>query len=232
VSDVGLSKSVADALLAIMIAVPILSFVGGFLIGSIPFGYIVGKLFFRTDIRTQGSGNIGAMNALRSLGKGGAIAVLLLDALKGFVPTAFWFWFVKRNHLDLELEGFPPGEQILASLVAAGAVLGHCFSPWLRFRGGKGVATSFGAIFAMSWGAGLAALVGWLAGAGLTRYSSVGSMLGSAIAPIAIWAFTRSLPETAYGVFAFLLILYKHRENIGRLRSGTEGPIRLSKRGA
>lgn len=226
-SDVGLSKSVADGLLAIMIAIPILSFIGGFLVGSIPFGYIIGRLFYRTDIRTQGSGNIGAMNALRSLGKGGAIAVLLLDALKGFVPTAFWFWFVKGNHLDLSIEGFPPGEQILASLVAAGAVLGHCFSPWLRFRGGKGVATSFGAIFAMSWPAGLVALGGWLAGAGLTRYSSVGSMLGSALAPIAIWAFTRSLPETAYGVFAFLLILYKHRENIGRLRSGTEGPIRL-----
>lgn len=226
-SDIGLSKSVADALLAIMIAIPILSFIGGFLIGSIPFGYIIGRLFYRTDIRTQGSGNIGAMNALRSLGKRGAIAVLLLDALKGFVPTAFWFWFVKRNHLDLDLEGFPPGEQILASLVAAGTVLGHCFSPWLRFRGGKGVATSFGAIFAMSWPAGLVALAGWIAGAGLTRYSSVGSMLGSALAPIAIWGFTRSLPETAYGVFAFLLILYKHRENIGRLRSGTEGPIRL-----
>ena len=226
-SDIGLSKSVAGALLAIMIAVPILSFVGGFLIGSIPFGYIIGRLFYRTDIRTQGSGNIGAMNALRSLGKAGAVVVLLFDALKGFVPTAFWFWFVKGNHLDLDIEGFPPGEQILASLVAAGAVLGHCFSPWLRFRGGKGVATSFGAIFAISWPAGLVALGGWLAGAGLTRFSSVGSMLGSALAPIAIWAFTRSLPETAYGIFAFLLILYKHRENIGRLRSGTEGPIRL-----
>ena len=223
-SDIGLSKSVSDALLAIVIAIPIAAFLGAFLIGSIPFGYLIGRLFYRTDIRREGSGNIGAMNALRTLGKAGAIAVLLLDALKGFAPTLFALWFFK-DHLDLE--GFPPSEQILAAIVAAGAVLGHCFSPWLRFRGGKGVATSFGAIFAMSWLAGLFALAGWLIGAGLTRYSSVGSMLGSALAPIAIWASTHSLPETAYGVFALLLILYKHRENIERLRAGTEGPIRL-----
>lgn len=223
-SDIGLSKSVAYGLLAILIAIPIGVFVAAFLIGSIPFGYLIGRLFYGTDIRRQGSGNIGAMNALRTLGKAGAVAVLLLDALKGFAPTFFALWFF-RDHLDQE--GFPPSEQILAALVATGAVLGHCFSPWLRFRGGKGVATSFGAVFAMSWPAGLFALGGWLAGAGLTRYSSVGSMLGTAVAPIAIWAFTRSLPETAYGVFALLLILYKHRDNIARLRAGTEGPIRL-----
>lgn len=223
-SDVGLSNSVAGALLAILIAIPVVAFVGAFLIGSIPFGYLIGRLFYGTDIRRQGSGNIGAMNALRTLGKAGAVTVLLLDAFKGFAPTFFVLWFFKDR---LDMEGFPPSDQILAALVATGAVLGHCFSPWLRFRGGKGVATSFGAVFAMSWPAGLFALGGWLVGAGLTRYSSVGSMLGSAFAPIAIWAFTRSLPETAYGVFALLLILYKHRDNIGRLRSGSEGPIRL-----
>lgn len=231
-SDISLSKSVSDALLAISIAIPIVSFIGGFLVGSIPFGYIIGHLFYRTDIRSQGSGNIGAMNALRTLGKGGAISVLLLDALKGFVPAFFWFWLVKRNHLDLNFEVFPPGDQILASITAAGAVLGHCFSPWLRFRGGKGVATSFGAVFALSWPAGLVAIAGWLVGAALTRYSSVGSMLGSALAPIAIWLATGSVPETAYGVFALLLILYTHRENIRRLQAGTEGPIRLSGRRA
>ena len=120
----------------------------------------------------------------------------------------------------------------LAAIAAAGAVLGHCFSPWLRWRGGKGVATSFGAVFALSWPAGLIAVAGWIAGAALTRYSSVGSMLGSVLAPVAIWFFTRSLPETAYGVFAALLILFTHRENVVRLRSGTENPIRLSGRRA
>jgi len=225
-SDVGLSPEASAFLLAIVILIPIVSFVGAFLIGSIPFGYLIGRFIYRTDIRTQGSGNIGAMNALRTLGRGGAIAVLLLDALKGFAPTLWALWFFAGR---LDEPGIPPIEQTFAAIVAAGAVLGHCFSPWLRFKGGKGVATSFGAIFALSWPAGLVALCGWLAGAGLTRYSSAGSMLGSVLAPFAIWGFTHSLPETAYGVFAALLILFTHRENIGRLRAGTEGPIRLSK---
>jgi glycerol-3-phosphate acyltransferase PlsY len=84
----------------------------------------------------------------------------------------------------------------------------------------------------MSWPAGLVAVGGWIAGATLTRYSSIGSMLGSVLAPFAIWFFTRSLPEAIYGVFSALLILVTHRENIRRLRAGTEGPIRLSRRRA
>ena len=200
------------------VALPILIALGAFLIGSIPFGLIIGRLFYRTDIRSQGSGNIGAMNALRTLGKGGAVAVLLLDALKGFVPTILVVWLL--------------GDQLLGSLVATAAVLGHCFSPWLRLRGGKGVATSFGAIFALCWPAGLIAVAGWLLGALVTRYSSVGSLLGSIAAPVAIWAFSASLVETLYGVVAALLIVFTHRQNIARLRAGTEGPIRLIKRGA
>jgi glycerol-3-phosphate acyltransferase PlsY len=226
VSDVGLPGATSAGLLVILIAIPIAAFFAAFLIGSIPFGYLVGRLFYHTDIRTQGSGNIGAMNALRTLGKGGAAVVLLLDALKGFVPT-FCALALLRGQLDVE--GFPPGDQLIAALVASGAVLGHCFSPWLRFKGGKGVATSFGAIFALCWPAGLVAVGGWLVGVSITRYSSVGSMLGSVLAPIAIWSFTGSLAETAYGVFAALLILFTHRENIGRLRSRTESPIRLSR---
>ncbi|MGA8098469.1 MAG: glycerol-3-phosphate 1-O-acyltransferase PlsY [Candidatus Cybelea sp.] len=225
-SDVGLPESTAIVLLLFLIAIPIAAFVGAFLIGSIPFGYLIGRLFYHTDIRNQGSGNIGAMNALRTLGKTGAIAVLLLDVLKGFAPT-LWALVFFRDRLDME--GWPPTAQIIAALVATGAVLGHCFSPWLRFKGGKGVATSFGAIFAMSWPAGLVVAGGWLAGAALTRYSSVGSMLGSALAPFAIWFFTRSLPEALYGVFSAVLILVMHRENIRRVRAGTEGPIRLSR---
>jgi glycerol-3-phosphate acyltransferase PlsY len=225
-SDIGLSDSVANALLAIIIAIPIGCFVGAFLIGSIPFGYIVGRLFYHTDIRASGSGNIGAMNALRTLGAAGAGAVLLLDALKGFLPTLWALWFF-RGHVDIE--NLPPGQEIIAAIVATGAVLGHCYSPWLRFRGGKGVATSFGAIFAMCWPAGLVAVAGWVAGAAVTRYSSVGSMLGSGLAPLALWFFTRSVPETLYGIFAACLILLKHRGNIARLKAGAESPIGLSK---
>jgi acyl phosphate:glycerol-3-phosphate acyltransferase len=190
------------------------AFIVAFLIGSIPFGYVIGRMFYRTDIRTQGSGNIGAMNALRTMGKGGAIAVLLLDALKGFIPT-----LLAAHYLG----------QIYAAVVAVAAIVGHCYSPWLKWRGGKGVATSFGAIFGISWQAGLIAVGGWIAGAAITHYSSVGSMLGSVLAPIALWFFTGSIAETAYGVFAALLVIFKHRDNISRIRAGTEGPIRLSK---
>jgi acyl phosphate:glycerol-3-phosphate acyltransferase len=223
-SDIGLSNSVAVAILVTVILIVAGTFVGAFLIGSIPFGYIIGRLFYRTDIRGQGSGNIGAMNALRTLGVAGALAVLLLDALKGFAPT-LWAQSFFRGHLDLSGEGFPPSDQLMGSLVATGAILGHCFSPWLRFRGGKGVATSFGAVFALCWPAGIVAVCGWIAGAVLTRYSSVGSLLGCALAPIAIYGFTRSLPGAAYGIIAALLVFVRHRDNIARLRAGTESPI-------
>jgi glycerol-3-phosphate acyltransferase PlsY len=186
--------------------------VGAFLIGSIPFGYLIGIAFFRTDIRRAGSGNTGAMNALRTIGKGGAAAVLVLDAFKGFFPAYFLL------HRDI----LPPYG---VALVAACAVLGHCFSPWLGWKGGKGVATSFGAIFALSWPAGLVAIGGWAIGALSTRYSSVGSMLGSVLAAVALAYFTRNPWFTAYGIFAAAFIVYTHRENIARLRAGEEKAI-------
>ena len=218
----------ANLVVPVVIGFPIVVFVVGFAIGSIPFGYLIGRFFYRTDIRTQGSGNIGAMNALRTLGKTGAIAVLLLDALKGFGPA---FYVASQFHGVLtygQLAASLP--HTFGAIVALGAMLGHCYSPWLRFRGGKGVATSFGAIFGLAWPAGLVAVGGWLLGALGTRYSSVGSMVGSVLAPAALWYFTRSPAETLYGVIAAIVIIAKHRENIARLRAGTEGPIRLSRR--
>jgi glycerol-3-phosphate acyltransferase PlsY len=186
-----------------------------FAVGSIPFGYLVGRLFFRTDIRAQGSGNIGAMNALRTLGKRGAAIVLVLDAIKGFVPVYF---AARWSH----------NEPITAAIAIA-AVLGHCFSPWLGWKGGKGVATSFGAIFGLSWKAGLVAVGGWVIGALATQYSSVGSMLGNLTAPFALWFFCESWAYTIYGAFAALFIIYTHRENLARLRAGTESRIRFSR---
>lgn len=203
--------------------------VAAFLVGSIPFGYVIGRTFYKTDIRSAGSGNIGAMNALRTLGKAGGAAVLVLDGVKGFVPVFFALTQFPRacaiigNH-----SVFVP--YTMGAIVAAAAVLGHCYSPWLGWKGGKGVATSFGAIFALSWQAGLVAVGGWILGALVTQYSSVGSMLGSVAAPLALWLFTRSPAETLYGAFAALFIIYRHRENIARLRAGTEGRIGLFKR--
>jgi acyl phosphate:glycerol-3-phosphate acyltransferase len=185
-----------------------------FLIGSIPWGYLIGRFVYQTDLRKSGSGNIGAMNALRTVGKKGAVAVLLLDAGKGIVAVLL------ARYLTQDTSG--------ASLAAVCAVLGHCFSPWLGWKGGKGVATAFGAIFALSWPAGLVCVAVWALGAlVLTRYSSVGSMLAMLAAPFALFFFSRSVQETAFGIFAACLILWTHRENIARLRSGTEGPITL-----
>ncbi|HUN29667.1 MAG TPA: glycerol-3-phosphate 1-O-acyltransferase PlsY [Alphaproteobacteria bacterium] len=186
--------------------------VGAFLVGSIPFGYLVGRFAYRTDLRKHGSGNIGAMNALRTLGTKGAVVVLLLDAAKGVIPVLI------ALHVS---DG-------LASVTGACAVLGHCFSPWLGWKGGKGVATAFGAIFALCWPAGLVCVGVWLLGAlAITRYSSVGSMLAMMVAPLALYGFSHSLSEAGFGAFTALLILWTHRENIGRLRTGTEGPITL-----
>lgn len=204
-------------LVIVAIVIVVLVPIGAFLVGSIPFGYLVGRFAYRTDLRQHGSGNIGAMNALRTLGTKGAVAVLLLDVAKGFIPVYIALHFS---------EG-------LASIAAACAVLGHCFSPWLGWKGGKGVATAFGAIFALSWPAGLVCVVAWLLGALVaTRYSSVGSMLGMIVAPLALYGFARSVVETAFGVFVAVLIAWTHRENIARLRQGTEGPITLFERKA
>jgi glycerol-3-phosphate acyltransferase PlsY len=191
--------------------------IGAFLLGSVPFGLVISRVFYRTDIRKAGSGNIGAMNALRTLGKGGAIAVLILDAAKGVVPALAVMQLLHDTRL--------------AAIVAACSVLGHCFSPWLGFKGGKGVATSFGAIFALSWPAGIASICGWLVGALSTTYSSVGSMLAHVVAPIALWYFTRDPWLTGYGIFAMLLVFYTHRENIGRIAEGRESGIPFLRRG-
>ncbi len=205
-----------------LVAATALFTLGAFVVGSIPFGYLIGRFVYRTDIRTQGSGNIGAMNALRTLGKGGAIAVLLLDAAKGFLPTLLPFVVLagKAGAWDIAA--------VIASIGAAAAVLGHCFSPWLGWKGGKGVATSIGAIFALSWKAGIVVVLAYAAGAlAITQYSSVGSMLANIVAPVALWIFSRSLAEAAYGIFAAAFILWTHRENVARLKGGTENRIRL-----
>jgi acyl phosphate:glycerol-3-phosphate acyltransferase len=222
------------ALLALAVALGIGA--GSFLIGSIPFGYLIGRFVYRTDIRKSGSGNIGAMNALRTLGKGGAVAVLLLDALKGALPVLAAKAFLGTSVLVVHANGMrfaADGTNIAVAIAATCAVLGHCFSPWLRWKGGKGVATSFGAIFAMSWPAGLVVVLAWIVGATVvTKYSSVGSMLANVAAPFALFAFTRSWAEMLYGLFAALFIMWTHRENIERLRTGTENRISLFTRRA
>jgi glycerol-3-phosphate acyltransferase PlsY len=185
-----------------------------FAIGSIPFGLIVGRLFYGADIRKSGSGNIGAANALRSYGKAGGAAVLLLDALKGLAPALLFMFFA-----------FPAAAAALGAI----AVLGHCFSPWLGFKGGKGVATWLGALFGLSWIAGVAFIAIWLAAFLPTRYASLGSLVASVLAPVVLWLLFHSTFVSVVATLVALLILWKHRENIARLLAGTENKINLGR---
>jgi glycerol-3-phosphate acyltransferase PlsY len=184
-----------------------------FFVGAIPFGVLVSRAFYGTDIRSAGSGNIGAANALRTLGRRGAIAVLALDALKGFAPT---------------LAAFALGGPITAALAAFAAIVGHCWSPFIGFRGGKGVATYFGALFALWWPAGLAFAAIWAVVVLTTGFSSVGSMLGAVAMGAILWL-GLGWTGVVYGVVSALLIIARHRENLDRLRHGTENRLSLLK---
>ena len=177
----------------------------GYLLGSIPFGLVLAKAAGKGDIRQVGSGNIGATNVLRTGSKGLAAAVLLLDAAKGFLAVwlAAWLW----------------PEAI--ALGALGAVLGHCFPVWLRFKGGKGVATTAGVCFALWWPLGLVYAAVWLGMLALTRISSASGMSAVAAVPVAALALGR-IDFVPVLVGIALVVLYLHRENFTRLRAGTE----------
>jgi glycerol-3-phosphate acyltransferase PlsY len=192
-----------------------LAALGGFAVGSIPFGVIASRLIFKSDIRERGSGNIGAANALRTYGKGFGAAILVLDGLKGAVPAL----------LAGSLAG--PGA---AAAAGTGAVLGHCYTPWLNFRGGKGVATFLGLVFALSPRAGFGFMLVWLTAVVPTRYSSLGSLLGTALAPFTVYLATRDRSAVAGLSVAAAVIFYKHRANIVRLRRGEENELALSRK--
>ena len=182
-----------------------------YLIGSIPFGLILTASAGLGDIRKLGSGNIGATNVLRTGRRGLAAATLLLDGLKGAV--AVW--------IGLLLLPAPAGAAAAAIFVA----LGHCFPVWLRFAGGKGVATMLGIALALDWRAGLVCIVLWLAIARLTRFSSAGG-IGSAVAlPILLLMLGSPAVVVVAGVLVALLVLGRHHANIARLLAGTEPRI-------
>jgi glycerol-3-phosphate acyltransferase PlsY len=190
-------------------AITLAAALGGYLLGSLPFGLILARLAGAGDIRRIGSGNIGATNVLRSGRKGAAALTLLLDAAKGWL--AVW--------LALRLGG-----EAAAIAAALGAVLGHVFPPWLGFRGGKGVATLLGASLGLLPLAGLAFAAAWLAVAFVTRISSAGGMAGGFAAASAALAAGR--PRVALALLALaLFLLWTHRANIRRLIEGTEPRI-------
>lgn len=208
-------------------AIAAIAFAVGYVAGSIPFGLLFARLAGAGDIRQQGSGNIGATNVLRSGHKAAAAATLLFDAAKGAIP-----FLIARHYYG----------DIAAVAAGVGAFLGHLFPVWLGFKGGKGLATFFGIIFAMCWQAGLLAGATWLAAAMISRRSSVGALAVSATAWlwIILWAWVSWKPPQAedwqwldlrYPLFSLTaavlgaLMIWTHRSNIARLRAGTEPRI-------
>lgn len=182
-----------------------------FAIGSVPVGAIVGRVFFRTDLRKRGSGNIGAANALRTLGRGAGATVLVLDALKGFIPT---------------LVALKAGGPTLGLVAGFAAILGHCYSPALKFKGGKGVATGLGVLFALSWQTGLIFMLVWIVAGLGSGYASAGSLVATTLSILPLWYFLGT-PGAIYGFAAALFIAWRHRENLQRLIEGRENKLQL-----
>ena len=180
----------------------------GYALGSVPFGLLLTQAFGAGDLRSIGSGNIGATNVLRTGRKGLAAATLLLDALKGLAAVL------------LAYRLFPE----VAGLAALGAILGHCFPVWLGFKGGKGVATMMGISLGLGWPIGLAYAAIWLAVLGITRISSLAGMSAAIAAPIAAWATGHAGLAPILAVIA-ALVLWLHRGNIARLQAGTEAKL-------
>ncbi|MBP2426188.1 glycerol-3-phosphate 1-O-acyltransferase PlsY [Bradyrhizobium elkanii] len=185
------------------------AFLIGYLLGSIPFGMVLTRMAGTQDLRTVGSGNIGATNVLRTGRKGLAAATLLGDMLKGTVAV------IIAGTID------GPNAAMLAAL---GAFLGHLFPVWLKFRGGKGVATYLGVLLGLFWPAALIFAVIWLGTAYTTRYSSLSALIAAFVTPLFLWWFGHNALASLFAVLT-LLLFYMHRENIQRLQAGTEGKI-------
>jgi acyl phosphate:glycerol-3-phosphate acyltransferase len=189
-----------------------------YLLGSIPFGWLIVKLGRGADVRASGSGNIGATNVTRVAGKAAGVATLLLDVGKGYLAV----WMAARwTHGNIRW--------MMAAALAA--VAGHIFSCWLRFRGGKGVATGLGVFLGISPGAVLAAAVLWIVVVAFWRYVSLGSIVAAASLPILLFVFyapghSPPLFVSIGSVLIAVLVILKHRENIGRIVAGTESRLK------
>lgn len=183
--------------------------IGGYVLGSIPFGFLIARVTGQGDIRQIGSGNIGATNVLRTGRKDLAFITLLLDGAKAGIAA---FLFNKYFGMPIGL------------FAGAAALIGHCFPIWLKFKGGKGVATFFGILFATSWPTALCAAIIWLASAFLTRMSSLSALLAALLTPFIALILGQKAIAIMAAVLA-IIIFIRHAENIGRIRAGTESKI-------
>lgn len=206
-----------------MTALPfILAALGGYLLGSIPFGLVITRAAGLGDVRNIGSGNIGATNVLRTGRKDLALATLLLDAGKAGIALLLARWLAGDIPQRTEIE-----------LIAGGAAfVGHCYPVWLGFKGGKGVATFFGVLFAGIWPLGVLAGVTWLAAATIFRFSSLAALCAAAITPLAALIGGFSSAQIAFALVLAVLIFWRHRANISRLRAGSEPRIGAGKKPA
>ena len=183
-----------------------------YLVGSIPFGLVVGKLFYGIDVRQHGSGNVGTTNVFRVLGKKAGVAVLICDMLKGYVPAVIAAWL------------FDPW---FAVFIAAAPVVGHMYSIFLKGSGGKGVATGAAVVLALVPQAFLICLAVWVLLLVTTRYVSIASLAASFLVPVLVIAFDDPLPYQIAAVLVAIIVWWAHRGNIGRLVRGKEHRVTL-----
>ena len=188
-----------------------------YLLGSLPFALILPKIFGYGDIRNIGSGNVGATNVLRTGNKYLAFIVLCLDVLKGLLP------FIILNLYFHEMD------MLLAVLLCHFTILGHIFPIWLKFKGGKGVATYIGFLFGLNAILGISFLIVWMLIALISRYASLSSLIASLIAPIYFFFINPNYYIGIFLFYLFLIIILKHTKNIKKLLSGSENIIKLSK---
>jgi acyl phosphate:glycerol-3-phosphate acyltransferase len=188
--------------------IPIILIIAAYLTGSVSAAIITCKLMKLPDPRTQGSNNPGATNVLRIGGKKAAIITLVGDMLKGLIPVLVALMF--------------NSDELTLALVAIAAFLGHLYPVFFGFKGGKGVATAFGAILGVSWPVALAMLVTWLTVAYGLKISSLSALVSAALAPFYLWWFSGSTTLIVMGVFISILLIWRHRSNIKKLLEGTE----------
>lgn len=187
-----------------------------YLIGSIPTGYIIVKLFTGQDIRTIGSGSTGATNVKRVMGKKWFFIVMLLDALKGALPVVLTALFATAlAHLG-----------VLPVLAAVCVILGHSKSVFLNFTGGKSVASGVGTLMALNWQAGLIIAAVWGIVTWVSKYVSLGSIVALALSPLIMWFLNAPIAYIVYALIAAIYVIYLHRENITRLKEGRENKVR------
>ena len=195
-----------------------------YLLGSIPFAYILPKLFGFGDIRKIGSGNVGSTNVLRTGNKLLALVVLLCDILKGFLP----FIYLENFFLIQEIKYFGMNQETIVYFISSLAILGHLFPVWLRFKGGKGVATYIGFLFGVNYFLAIVFIFCWLTIALLTKYSSLSSILSLVIIPfIFIYLFSTNFSTYCLFFIISLIVILKHYSNILRLFNKKENKIRF-----